>query len=742
MANGTKQGAVDGVFGWWGQTVTRLRWWVIVVWVIVAACGGIAYVGMSGDLSGPDYGVPGSDSATVRQSLIESFPALGTEQDVIVFHSESSITDDGVFRDAVGATLAEVLGHQGVSGVLGPFDLGAQKQVSADKRSAFAALSLDGSPRENAATARDIQAIVDRSAPPEVSVAVTGSSPLTNDLVKVEKADALRAESLGVPVALVVLVLALGALCAGLVPLAVAGVGLLAAFGLIAATSGGSSVDALLLAVVTMIGTGIGIDYSLFIVSRFREELAGNDVSDRKDLEGIAASMSTTLRTTGRTIAASGLIVVIAMSSLLLVNSPVFRQMALGVSAAVIAVLITALTLLPALLAALGPALDRGHLPRLLRGFEMSSESAGSTWWSRWVRVVMRRPVLFGTGGVLVLVLLAWPVTSMQYGINMGTGALGAAPSGQAAEILQRDFSPGLVAPILVVDTDAGQSASSEVAQLMKDDPRILEVLPSQRSGGRELTITIPAVPVDSTDAFDLVRDLRDATGQFVTPAGDPRVVIGGTTAEFVDLSDEATGKFPMVVGLVLLLSVVFLGVVLRSIVIPLKAVAMNLLATGAAIGVTVAVFQWGWGSDVLGFAEVGFLQVYLPITVFVILFGLSMDYEVFLIGRMKEAWDSSGEIEPPSLRNTEAVADGVQHTARPITAAAAIMVVVFGSFVTAHVLELQQFGVALAVAIALDAIVVRMILVPAFMKLLGRWNWWPDGTKAESAHDVEGAPV
>lgn len=730
------KGGVGAAFEWWGRTVTRLRWWVIGAWVVIAACGGIAYIGMSGDLSGPDYGVPGSDSAAVRSSLA-NFPSLGTEQDVIVFHSEQMTIDDDLFRRTVDRTVHDLREHDGVSGVLGPFDFGAQKQISTDQRSAFAAVSLSGSPKENAATARDVQTALERSTPPEMSAAMTGTSPLTNDLVEVEKADALRAESLGIPVALVVLVLALGALLAGVIPLVVAGAGLLASFGLIAAISGGTSVDALLLAVVTMIGTGIGIDYSLFIVTRFREELVRNGARGRKDYLAIAASMATALRTTGRTIAASGLIVVIAMSSLLLVNSPVFRQMALGVSAAVFAVLITALTLLPALLAVLGPALDQGRLPSWLHGLRMS-DGAKPTWWSRWARVVMRRPGVFGAGGVFVLLVLASPVASMQYGINMGTDALGAAASGEATDILARDFSPGHVAPIMAIDTAAGQPASATVAQLMRANSRILDVLPPQRSGDYELTIAIPAVPVDSREAFTLVDDLRAASARIVTPAGDPRILIGGTTAEFVDLSDEATGKFPLVVALVLLLSVVFLGVTLRSIVIPLKAVAMNLLATGAAIGVTVAVFQWGWGAGVLGFTETGFLQVYLPITVFVILFGLSMDYEVFLIGRMKEAWDSNSAIEPPSTRNAEAVAEGVEHTARPITAAAAIMVIVFGSFVTAHVLELQQFGVALSVAIALDAIVVRMVLVPAFMKLFGRWNWWPGSRRAESPLEAE----
>jgi RND superfamily putative drug exporter len=264
----------------------------------------------------------------------------------------------------------------------------------------------------------------------------------------------------------------------------------------------------------------------------------------------------------------------------------------------------------------------------------------------------------------------------------------------------------------------AGQRNAAQVAALIGKDERVagVEAVPGS---GRVLINAVPAVPIDSTEATGLVKDIRHDIAP--RAAAGQEVLVGGATATFVDLSEETTGKLPYVMALVLGLSLLFLLLVFRSVALPIKAVAMNLLVTAAAVGLTVAVFQHGHGEGLLGFHSTGFLQVYLPITVFVLLFGLSMDYEVFLIRRMKEAWEDGHD-------NAAAVATGIEHTARPIAAAAAIMVAVFGGFLTAGVLELKEFGLSLSVAIALDATLVRLVLVPALMRLFGDWNWWLPG--------------
>ena len=322
----------------------------------------------------------------------------------------------------------------------------------------------------------------------------------------------------------------------------------------------------------------------------------------------------------------------------------------------------------------------------------------------------------------MILVLAALPVGSLKYGIDLGIGSLGDQPSAQAQKVLARSFSAGAVSPIQIVVTGKGEtpldSAGTQHAKQLSDalgkDDRIAAV-ESVPGDGRVLLNAVPKVAIDSTAATDLIKYIRTdlaprATGQ--------DVFVGGATAQFADISKETTDKAPYVLILVLGLSLLFLLLVFRSVALPIKAVVMNLLVTAAAVGVTIAIFQWGHGTGLLGFTSVGFLQVYIPITVFVLLFGLSMDYEVFLIRRMKESWQHTHD-------NAAAVASGIEHTARPIAAAAAIMVAVFGSFLTCGILELKQFGLSLAVAIALDATLVRLVLVPAFMRLLGDWNWW-----------------
>ncbi|MFE3261535.1 MMPL family transporter [Nocardia sp. NPDC059091] len=433
-----------------------------------------------------------------------------------------------------------------------------------------------------------------------------------------ETADITRGEAIGLPIAAVVLVLALGAAVAATLPISVIAAGIALAVGVLFGLAGLLTFDSFVLSVATMIGTGTAIDYAMFLVSRFNEELTRRGVRDRKARREIRAAVGATFDTTGRTILASGLIVMISLCSLTVVGLPMLDGVALGVVTAVTGTLAAAFTLLPALLSVLGPAVNRGALPARLRPAETRSTAASSAW-ARWAHLVMGRPVVFGALGIALLVVAALPI----------------------ADIRSR------------------------------------------------------AATVESAE-----------------------VLVGGTPAMFTDVSQLISRGFPWVITLVLTASLVFLTVTFRSIVLALEAILLNLLATGAALGITVTVFQRGVGQAVLGFHSAGFLQVFLPMLVFAVLFGLSMDYEVFLIRRMKEAWERTHD-------NATAVAEGLQRTARPITAAAAIMVAVFASFLSADVMELKEIGFALAVAVAIDAVIVRLILVPACMRLLGRWNWW-----------------
>ncbi|MBL1075893.1 MMPL family transporter [Nocardia sp. 2] len=702
--------------------MARHRRLVIGIWIVLLILSGAALPALVEKLKAPDYGVDGAESTRASSLIQRHFQGFGNEQDAIVFDAgQGRITDAGQ-RAVVDRVLTAARGATGVVAVLGPFDPGARDQVSPDGRAAVALVGLRGSTDELPMRASDLQEVLDAAAGEGVDAYLTGYSPITNDLTVVETTATSEAESLGLPIALAILVLAFGAVLAALLPLLLAIAGLTFTFGVLYLLSFGLTFDAFLVTIVTMIGTGIGIDYAMFVVSRFREELARRGIIE-PDRAAVAEATGVAVATSGRTIAYSGIVVAVSVCSFFITRSPIFREIATGVLVSVACTLAAALTLLPAVLAALGPRVNAWQLPRRWRPASLRSDgtlAAGP--WARWARLVLRRPIAFAVPVALLLALATLPVAGLHYGIDLGTGSLAGRPSAAAQRVLDRSFTPGVVSPIQVVVTGSGDTAleaagrqgAADLAAALDGDDRVTAV-ESVEAAGRTLISVVPAVPIDSGAAIDLVRHIRDDLAPGIPRA---QVLVGGATASFVDLSDETTAKLPWVLALVLGLSLLFLLAMFRSVVLPIKAVLMNLLATGAAIGLTVMVFQWGYGERLLGFTSPGFLQVYLPISVFVLLFGLSMDYEVFLIRRIQEAHEDGHDTD-------DSIAVGVEHTARPITAAAAIMVAVFGSFVTAQVMELKQFGFALAVAIAVDATLVRLILVPAFMKLLGGWNWW-----------------
>nr|WP_228821133.1 MMPL family transporter [Nocardia farcinica] len=690
----------------------------MAIWALLLAVCAVAYPLLENRLGAMDFGVEGSESTGVDRLVAQHFPQFGAEQAVIVLRSFALTADDSDFRAAVTHTVTAAKEVPGVVDVIGPYDGPPGSQISADGHVAIALVGIGGDMAERARVARDLQGAIATTGDDSVEVGLTGYSAVQNAATELQNADLARAEAIGIPVALILLVLALGALAAAAVPIGVAIAGLLTTVGVLFGLTTVTVFDSLTVAMATMVGLGVGIDYAMFIVSRFREELAHPVVADHA---AIAAAVGRSLATAGKTILVSGLVVMISLCALIIIQAPIFRGIAIGVATAVISMLIVAVTLLPALLAVLGPAVNRGALPARWRPADSVTDLPGASpgRWARWAYLVMRRPVLFGTAAVAVLVIAAFPVFGIRYGLDMGTSALDDTPTGRATTALTTNFPAGALSPVEIIATGPGDTplsgdAPERVNRFLTEiagDERIATVLPTQLNDGRVLAMAIPSVAFDSMEATNLIRDLRTAAAD----AAGVEVRIGGSTAEFVDLSDEMTTKLPLVVALVLTASLIFLIAAFRSIALPVKAIAMNLLATGAALGITVAVFQWGLGENLLDFTSPGFVQVYLPTVVFALLFGLSMDYEVFLIRRMREYWDATGN-------NQHAVAAGLTHTARPITAAAAIMIAIF---LTADILELKQLGLALAVAVLLDAVLIRLVLVPALMRLLGDWNWW-----------------
>jgi RND superfamily putative drug exporter len=696
---------------------------------VLIACGAL-YPSLLHSLGAPNYGIDKAESSRAAQLLEQRFAEHGSEQDVLVFYSPTRRADEPAYRAVVARALEIARGKNYVKGVAGPYGNAGQRQVSTDGHSAIALVGIAGDARQLVERANSLQDVVDPLARAGVSVWLTGYSPVAKDITTVESEDVERAETIGVPIALVILLLALGAVVAAVVPLVLAGSSLLLAYGVLALLSRAFTFDSFLTTIVTMIGVGVGIDYALFIVSRYREELARRVRSGRADMgEEIEDAVGAAIASSGRTILFSGVIVALALSTLVVIRTPTYREFALGAALVVICAVTAALTLLPALLAALGRSINKGALPARMQPRDTRTQAAdGQGVWARWALAVMRRPLL--AAGVIgtALILAATPLLGLRTGVDFGIRSLSGTPSGKGEKVLARSFGAGTLAPIEIVISRPREDGRLSSTDMARATELARELTPTKSNGiaavamtpGKDavLVTAAPTTTIDSYKSEQLVRSIRARLIPSIRANGGPDVAVGGASAKIVDLSNETQAKVPLVIGLILVLSLLFLMVVFRSLVLPVKAVIMNLLATGATVGIVILIFQDGHGEHLLGFTSTGFIQVYLPLSIFALLFGLSMDYEVFLIRRMRETWEKTHD-------NELAVATGVEHTARPISAAAAIMVAVFGSFVSANVLELKQFGLGLALAIAIDATLVRLVLVPALMRLFGARNWW-----------------
>jgi RND superfamily putative drug exporter len=488
---------------------------------------------------------------------------------------------------------------------------------------------------------------------------------------------------------------------------------------------------------MAMIGLGVGIDYALFIVTRHRQELARG----RAPREAVTAALATA----GRAVAFAGCTVVIALLGLFVVDLPFMDGLATGTILAVLMVLAGALTLVPALLGFAGHAIDRLHIPGLLArptldGGEGSIQNAAAGrsgrpgWAYRWSRTVQRRPWLCGSAALAVLVVLAVPLLSMRLAFSDAGNDPPSLTTRQAYDLLSQGFGPGFNGPLVIaaqLPGHAGQlpgrgtnTAVDALDSRLRSVSGVSSVTPPGVSpaGTAAVIVVYPTPAPQAAQTATLVQRLRDQVIPQATAGTGVRVYVGGETAAGVDASAFLSARLPWVIGLVIALAFVLLTIVFRSVVVPLKAAVMNLLSMGAAYGVIVAVFQWGWLAAVFGVSRTGPIDPWIPMMMFTIVFGLSMDYEVFLLSRMREQWLAHGD-------SPRAVADGLATTARVITAAAAIMVCVFGSFVINDPLRiLDVFGLGLAAAIFVDATLVRMVLVPSIMQLLGAANWWLPG--------------
>jgi RND superfamily putative drug exporter len=459
-----------------------------------------------------------------------------------------------------------------------------------------------------------------------------------------------------------------------------------------------------------MISIGVGIDYALFIVTRYREVLGSG-----RDPE---TAVVVALDTAGRAVLFAGSTVVIALLGLLVLNTETFRGVAIGTALGVLVTMLASVTLLPALLGFVGRNIDRFGLPR------RKQHDDGNGFWHRWAGFVQRRRWPAFLGALVLLVLIALPVFSMRLGFGDDGNKPAGDTSREAYDLLAKGFGPGFNGPLLIAaETPGGASDLAVLTKLSHDlnaTPGVAFATPPRPNAAGDAAImqVIPTTSPQDKATNDLVDHVRQTVVPEAVAGTDVTVAVGGLPAAVDDFANYTFRMLPLVVGLVLLLSFVLLMIVFRSVLVPLKAVVMNLLSVGAAYGVMVAVFQWGWGINIVGVGKEGPIEAWAPLMLFAVVFGLSMDYEVFLLSRIREEWRRTGD-------SRTSVADGLASTAKVISAAAAIMVVVFGSFVLEFERTTKMMGVGLAAAILLDATVVRMLLVPSTMELLGDKNWW-----------------
>jgi RND superfamily putative drug exporter len=691
---------------------TRHPWWVLGAWVVLLA---VALFAASSVKVDEEQRLPGTDSARAEQ-LLEQLRGPDIPQEAVVVQStHGASVDSPAFRAYVTALTSKLRALDGtVKAASNVYETGDASLVSVDKTETLIPVELTGKKVDAADTVDPLLDTIKAESNGDFRVITAGDGSIAKDISGVAKSDLKSAELIGIPAALVVLVMVFGAAAAAGVPIVLALLAIVFAAGLTALISQFTPVNSITTNMITMIGLAVGIDYTLFIVERFREERG-------RGAEKVQ-SIVTAGATASRAVLFSGITVMIALAGLFIVPSSTFHALAIGALTVVLGAVLAALTLLPAVLALLDRKINWLHLPG--RSRVQTHEGSGG-FFGRATELVMRHPVVSIVASVALLLAAAAPVVQM----NIGNAPVDAMPadlaSVKAFKVLDRDFSAGRIAPADVVikgdlNSPKVQGSISELRDLLRADPAVNHVGDLETNADGTLG-TMPVVlkgDPSSSEAADAVRHIRSDIVPSAFDGTQAEVVLGGMPASTTDYIDTMQSYLPIVMAFVLTLSFVLLMVVFRSIVIPVKAITMNLLSVGAAYGLLVLVFQHGVGADLFGFTQVDVIAAWLPVFLFTVLFGLSMDYHVFLLSRIQERFIRTRD-------NRASVAYGLRSTAHIITGAAAIMVAVFTGFALGDVVEIQQMGFGLAVAVFLDATIVRSVLVPASMEMLGEWNWY-----------------
>ncbi|MFE0256726.1 MMPL family transporter [Streptomyces sp. NPDC059010] len=691
----------------------RHRLLVLLMWLL--ALGGIS---VASQAAGPAYAnvfsVSGTEAEKAQDLVKSAFPDSAGDMDTVVWQVADGTVRDAAVRDRLSETLDEIGRLDTVGSVTSPYSKAGTTQISRDGRTAYARITYHNTAEE--LSVEEAERVVDTAAAARADgINVEVSGPVAE---KTEAGQAGNiAEFVGLVAAAVVLYLAFGSLLAMLLPLISAlfsvGTGIMT----IKLLSHGPDVPELAATLSTLIGLGVGIDYALFIITRHRQGLKAGLAPEEAAVRA--------LNTSGRAVLFAGATVCIALLGLLALRLEFLTGVAIATTVVVVLTMTASVTFMPALLGLCGlRVLSRRERRRLADEGSTQEEPRGLA--VRWAAFVQRRPGGLLTAAVLVLAVLTIPFFSLRLGISDQGNRPESNTTRQAYDMLEQGFGPGFNGPLQLVAELDGQSdkeALRQLADTVRNDADVASVvaLPAQPDATTAVVQVIPKTAPQDEATSDLIARLRDTTVPAAERGTTMKVYVGGQTATFDDFATVMLGKLPWFVLIVVALGFLLLLVAFRSLVIPVTAAVMNLLAAAASFGVLVALFQWGWLSGPLGVGGAGPVEAFLPAVMLAVLFGLSMDYQVFLVSRMHEEWVHSRD-------NSKAVTVGLTNTSRVINAAAVIMICVFSAFVFREERIISEFGVGLAAAVALDAFVIRTMLVPAAMRVLGTANWWLPG--------------
>ncbi|MCF2528866.1 MMPL family transporter [Yinghuangia soli] len=687
-----------------GRLAYRRRRWIVAGAVLFVALAGLWGSSVFDHLTGTGFTYKESESSRAAE-LRRDVGGQADADVVVVFRSDRMTVDDPAYEQSAQRVLTGLPAAR-VQTVTSYWTARRDDLVSKDRRTTFAALEMTGA--DEAERTHNYTEIEDLLASPDLTVTVGGPAALFDEVDKQSKKDLAKAEGLALPLLFLLLIVLFRNVRAALLPVVI---GILAIVGSLAALrflTYFTDVSVFAVNIVTLLGLGLAIDYSLFVVSRFREEMdAGHDVPE---------ALHRTMRTAGRTIAVSAVTVAVALSSLFVFPQVFLRSLGLGGIAAVLLAVLFSLTVMPALLAMLGPKAAAWRPRRGVR--ERPAGKPGN--WERIARAVMRRPIQVAVGVTALLLFLGLPYLNVSYGWIDSRIMPESSHSRQAQETLDREFAKNVTNPVEIAVVLAAPADSAEGRAALADYVGRVGAVPgivgAEVTGIGGNTAKVDArftIEPISEAARDLIEDIRA-----IPPPPGGEVHVGGNTAVFADLLDMLGERLPWMLAIMVLATFVLLFFAFGSVVLPVKAILMNVLNLLAAFGVVVWLFQYGNLSGPLAFTSTGNIDVVQLVLILAIAFALSMDYEVFLLSRVREQYDLTGD-------NREAVAVGLQRSGRIITAAALLLVVVIGAFATSQVLIVKIVGIGLATAIIVDATIIRVLLVPATMRLLGSYNWW-----------------